>query len=172
MTFPHKYYSKQDLVQLTVFVAFPIHAWSIVNMLRAVPSLILSMSASEIIGSWAYNMTFTLLETIIILLFVLTIGIALSVRMSTATFVTLSSFLLTEIALMRLLFEALTDVFPLMGFLIVACGIILILTVMLVPKDPKWKDITHAVATRFAVLTYIYIFIDVVGVIIVIVRLA
>ncbi len=140
-------------------------------MLRAVPSLILSMSASEIIGSWSYNMTFTLLETIIILLFVLTIGIALSIRLTMTTYVTLSSFFLTEIALMRFLFEALTNVFAPMGLLIAACFVVLILTLLLVPKNPKWKDITHEVATRLAVLTYIYIFIDIVGVIIVIVRL-
>lgn len=158
-------------MQLAVFVAFPIHIWSIVNMLRAVPSLILSMSTSEIIGSWAYNMTFTLLETIIILMFVLAIGIALSIRLNTTTYVTLSSCILSEIAVMRLLFESLTDVFSPMGFLIAACLLILILTVMLVPKNPKWKDITYSIATRLAVLTYIYIFIDVVGVIIVIVRL-
>lgn len=154
-----------------MFVAFPIHVWSIVNMLRAVPSLILSMSTSEIIGSWAYNMTFTLFETIVILLFVLAIGMAFSIRISTTTYVTLSSFLLTEIALMRLLFEALTGVFSYMDILIAACLIIFILTVILVPKNPKWKDITHSVATRFAVLTYIYIFIDVIGAIIVVVRL-
>ncbi len=158
-------------MQLTVFVAFPIHVWSIVNMLRAVPSLILSMSASEIIGSWAYNMVFTLFETIIILLFVLIIGIALSIRVKTTTYVTLSSILLAEIPLMRLLFEILTDKFSPMGFLVAACLLILVLTVILVPKFPQWKGITHTIATRFAVLTFFYIFIDIIGVIIVIVRL-
>ncbi|MEJ2606932.1 MAG: hypothetical protein P8Z41_09685 [Anaerolineales bacterium] len=158
-------------MQLTVFVAFPIHVWSIVSMLHAVPSLVLSMTPNEILGSWAYNMTFTLLETTIVLLFVLVVGIALSIRVDTTTFITLSSFLLTEIALMRFLFVALVDVFSSVRILIPACLFILILTVIFVPKNRKWNDITHAIATRFAVLTYIYIFIDVVGVIIVIVRL-
>ena len=129
------------------------------------------MTPNEILGSWAYNMTFTLLETTIVLLFVLVVGIALSIRVDTTTFITLSSFLLTEIALMRFLFVALVDVFSSVRILIPACLFILILTVIFVPKNRKWNDITHAIATRFAVLTYIYIFIDVVGVIIVIVRL-
>jgi hypothetical protein len=151
-----------------VFVAFPIHIWSIVNMLYATPSLILSMSGPEILGSWAYNMVFTLFETMIILLFVLAIGILVSIRWSTTNYVTLSSILLTEIALMRLLFESLPEGFSQIGVLVAACFVVIAASVILVPNNPKWKVITRAIAARLEVLTGIYILIDIASVIIVI----
>ena len=38
-----------------MFFAFPIHVWSIVYELREIPSLMLSMSGGEIVGSLAYG---------------------------------------------------------------------------------------------------------------------
>lgn len=170
MKFLQRHYSQQDLVQLFVFCAFPIHIWSIIFELQEVPSMLLYMNGADIVGSLAYNMTFTLVETALIYLPILIIGMVLKNQRIKDFYVTLCSILLCELVLIRILFELIQNrVFPAL-FLIGLCCLVILLTIIIVPNYPQLKTTTRMIASHLTVLTFIYIFIDWVGVIIVITR--
>lgn len=170
MKFLQRHYSQQDLVQLFVFCAFPIHVWSIIFELQEVPSMLLYMNGADIVGSLAYNMTFTLVETALIYLPILIIGMVLKNQRIKDFYVTLCSILLCELVLIRILFELIQNrVFPAL-LLIGLCCLVILLTIIIVPNYPQLKTTTRMIASHLTVLTFIYIFIDWVGVIIVITR--
>jgi hypothetical protein len=156
-------------MQLFVFSAFPIHLWTIINMLYDVPSLLLYMTGSEILASLSYNMFFALIETVIVLGVVLAIGMLMPLRWA-QNFVPFSSIILTELAIMMMLFQILAyRSFPRI-LLFVVFLLLLILTALTIPKYPKLQDITQKVSNRLSLLTSLYILIDLFGMIIVITR--
>jgi hypothetical protein len=49
-------------------ILFVINVWTIVNILRAIPSWIMSRTVWEVIGIISYPLTFALLESVLLLL--------------------------------------------------------------------------------------------------------
>lgn len=132
--------------------------------------MLLYFSVDEIIGSLAYNMMFTLVETILIYLLVLTIGIVLHKTRIRDYYVPLCSIIISEIVLIRLVFELLINR-SYSGILLITLTVLLLfLTILIVPRYPKLEDLIHSIGSRLTVLTLLYILIDLVGVFIVITR--
>ncbi len=157
-------------MQIFVFCAFPIHLWTIVNMLRDVPSWLHYMKTVEIIGSVAYTLTFALFETMIVFVIVLVVGMVLPKRWVPYTFVPLSSVMLIELAIMAGIFQHFILQYLPKRLLLVSFLMILGLTVLTIPKFSKIAVLTRSLAERFAVLTVLYVLFDFVGLIIVIAR--
>jgi hypothetical protein len=92
-------FSSKGFLQIFVYCAFPIHLWTILNMLRDVPSWAFYMRYGELFSSIAYTMSFALIETLILFLPVVVLGMLLPKRWVRDKFVPLVSVLLLEASL-------------------------------------------------------------------------
>jgi hypothetical protein len=165
-----KHYTAQELTQLFVLSAFPIHIWTIVNTLRDVPTWILYLNGWEVAGAFAYTLSFALFETLILYIAILLLGMLVPERWRGDQFVPLASVYLLEFSIMAGILQFfLVEGSALRGMILI-CAIILILTPFIVFKATKLKGFISVAAGRLSLLAYIYIFFDVVGLVIVIAR--
>jgi hypothetical protein len=165
-----KRYSAQDLIRLFVFCAFPIHVWAIIIMFRSVPAWLFYMSQSDFIASIAYHLTFTIFETLLAFAILLAMGFLIPRRWTPEPFLTLSSVLIVELSIMAIVFQQLVLQYASLRWMAVSCLIILAASLFIIPKIPKLQQITSILAERLTILTFLYVFFDVIGVIIVILR--
>ncbi len=165
-----KRYSGKDLIRLFVFSAFPIHVWAIIIMFRSVPSWLFYMSQSDFIGSIAYHLTFTVFETLLAFIILLAMGFLIPRRWTPEPFLTLSSVLIVELSIMAIVFQQLVLQYSSLHWMAVSCLIILAASLVILPKIPRLQQITRILAERLTILTFLYIFFDAIGVIIVIIR--
>jgi hypothetical protein len=165
-----KHFVKQDLIHLGVVSAFLIHIWAIINMFHDVPAMLLYMTRNEFIGSLAYNMLFALIETIIVFLIMVALGLILPGRWTRSNFFPVSCYILVELTIMITLFKIL-GFRPYSRVLLGSiCIFILILTALVVPKYPKMSEIARSISTHLSPLIAVYILIDLIGVVVVITR--
>jgi hypothetical protein len=139
-------------------------------MLREVPSWVLYMSIWEVISTIAYTLTFALLETLALFLPVILIALILPKRWTEVKFVPLSSALLVELALMAIGLHAAIMLDKPKRLLLLSYACVLGVTTFLVLKFPKIESVLRTVAERLMVLSFIYIFFDIIGLLIVLVR--
>ena len=163
-------FTSEDLLHLFVFCAFPIHVWTIVNMFRDVPSWTLYMRQWELISTVAYMLTFALLETLIILTPILILGFLLPKKWVSTVFVPWVGVMLVEGALAAIAFQfAIMQHSPKRN-LIILTAIVLGISTVAVLRFPKIGEVLRSIAGRLTVLTFLYFFFDLVGLVIVIVR--
>jgi len=67
----------ENLVQLFLVCVFPIHVWAIVIFFYDVPSYLMHIPLPEIFGILAYVLSFSLLESLLVFLFLLGLAVAL-----------------------------------------------------------------------------------------------
>jgi hypothetical protein len=139
-------------------------------MFRSVPSWLFYMNQSDLIGSIAYHLTFTIFETLLVFIIVLAIGSLIPRRWAPEPFITLSSVLIVELSIMAIIFQQLILEYASLRWMFVSCLIILAVSFIIIPKIHKLQQITRILGERFTILTFLYIFFDAIGVIIVIIR--
>ncbi len=139
-------------------------------MLREVPSWVLYMSIWEVISTVAYTLTFALSETLILFLPVILLAMILPKRWTQEKFIPLSSVVLVELALMAIGLHYAIMLYKPKRLLLLSYACILGVTTYLVLRYPKIESIVRAVAERLMVLSFIYIFFDIIGLLIVLVR--
>lgn len=163
-------FSNQGLTQIFVYCAFPIHVWALINMFRDVPSWVLYMPSGDVFGSVAYTLSFALVETLIVFLVLLFVGMMLPRRWVVEKYVPLASALLLELAVMAIVFQHFIIHHLPKRNLAIGYTLILAMTTVAVLRFPKVGDVLRWVSERLVVLSFIYIFFDVLGLLIVIVR--
>jgi hypothetical protein len=163
-------FTTQGLTQLFVYCAFPIHVWALINMFRDVPSWLLYMPSRDVVGSVAYTLTFALVETLIVLMVVLLVGMIVPRRWVVKKYVPLTSALLVELAVMAIVFQYFIIHHLPKRNLVIGYALILALTTGIVLRFPKVGAVLRWVSERLVVLSFIYIFFDVLGMLIVVVR--
>lgn len=163
-------FSREDLILLLVYTAFPIHVWTIVNMLTDVPSWALYMRTWELVGMVAYTLSFALFETILILFPVFLVGLILPKGWIDRVFVPWVGVMLLEGALVMIAFQVTIVNHSPKRLLVVMAALLLGLSTILVIKFPRIGEVLRSLAGRLAILTVVYIFLDVLGLLIVLVR--
>jgi hypothetical protein len=163
-------FTSQGLTQLFVYCAFPIHVWALINMFRDVPSWLLYMPSGDVVGSVAYTLTFALVETLIVLMVVLLVGMMVPRRWVVEKYVPLASVLLVELAVMAIVFQYFIIHHLPKRNLVIGYALLLALTTGIVLRFPKVGDVLRWVSERLVVLSFTYIFFDVLGLLIVVVR--
>jgi hypothetical protein len=139
-------------------------------MLRDFPSWLLYMKTYEFIGIIAYTLTFALFETLLVCGVVLAVGAVVPRRWVSNSFVPISLALLIELSIMAAVFQHfIIQEFP-KKLLLASYLLLLALTAFIVVKSQKLMDIMRRVVDRLTILTFLYVFFDVVGLIIVIAR--
>jgi hypothetical protein len=139
-------------------------------MFRDVPSWALYMRQWELISTVAYMLTFALFETLIILLPILIVGLILPKRWISKVYVPWVGVMLIEGALAAIAFQ-----FSIMQHspkrnLIILIAVVLGGSTLLLLRFPKIGEVLRSIAGRLAVLTFLYIFFDLVSLVIVIAR--
>jgi hypothetical protein len=173
--FKNRLPSSQEAIYAFVASILPIHIWLIFNVMREIPAWILRLSLWDMIGVIAYSLAFALVETAIIFLGVVLLGVILPKSWFRHKFVALSSTIVflasfwviflhynIEIIDERLLVPAVIWG----GTLVLA----LILAITAVLRSTKIEAAIDAFVKRLAALSFIYLFLDLVGIILVIIR--
>jgi len=163
--------TKQELLYTFAFCSLPIHIWTISNVLYDVPAWMLYMDLWDLTGAISYALAFALIiETIPIFLLLTLAGWFAPKRWLRGNFVVLSlAFMLvaTVMALVILNNERLLWDKGLLLKIFVAVYAVLAALIYLFPRI---KEVVEAIAERVVVLVYIYLFFDVLAVIVVFVR--
>ena len=104
-TFRNRFPSRRDTLLVLTACAFPIHLWSILSVLRLIPSWAQHNSTWDIIGIVAYTQVFALFETLLLLVCLLLIGAILPARWFRARFVASSGLIVWVAASWTALFQ-------------------------------------------------------------------
>lgn len=163
-------FSKDDLILLFVYTAFPIHVWTIANMLKDVPSWALYMRYWELASTVAYTLVFALFETIVVLLPVIFIGMIIPKRWVSNVFVPWAGVMLVEGAIGAIVFQEVILTFGPKKMTLAIILLAMALSTVVVVWAQKLREIVRVVAQRFSILAFLYIFFDLIGLAIVIVR--
>ncbi|MFQ5615843.1 MAG: hypothetical protein ACE5GO_05215 [Anaerolineales bacterium] len=167
-------FTAQDTLLVFVACAFPVHVWAIVNLLNAMPGWILRFDAWDLVGVIGYSLSFALLESLLLFSVGMLAGFFLPARwlkdcvacISTAVFIAVAGTIGLYLSDVNLGFWS-TAKFVLVGggYLFVA-GI----SFFAIHRFQKLAKIIRAVINRLVVLSMVYVFFDLLGVLIVIIR--
>jgi hypothetical protein len=163
-------FSTAELLQILAYCAFPIHFWAIMYMLRSIPSWVLYMTPSELIGIMAYTFCFALVETIVIFVLAILPGLILPRRWLKNKYPSVSSLLILEFAVLGFILIGIFANSSPPAALFISFILVLILSVFLVYRAPAIKVGLEAVALRLVPLVGFYLILDLIGTSIVLLR--
>jgi hypothetical protein len=163
--------SKDDFLSIFTACVLPIHFWCIISLLIDIPSWLFIYDYIELIGGIAYTLVFCLLETLLVFTGVVTFRLLLPRRWAADWFVSFSILMVFELTMTALLFQF----FTVQGIyykteLIAVSAVVIGLTALLVSKFTRLNKLIRLITNHFSILAYIYIFFDVVGLFIVLIR--
>ena len=118
----------------------------------------------------AYTLSFALFETLMVLLVVVLIGLIVPKRWIVDRYIPLASLWLVELAIMAILFQHHIIRHLPKRNLVIAFGLILALSSLVPIRFPKVGEVLRWIADRLVILSFIYIFFDVLGLLVVILR--
>jgi hypothetical protein len=162
--------TSQGLTQIFVYCAFPIHIWVLINMLHDVPSWLLYLRNGEVVGMVAYTLSFALVETLVVLLVAVLIGMLVPRRWIVDRYIPLISLWLVELTIMAIVFQYhIIQHLPKRN-LVIGYALILGVSTFIALRFPKVKDVFRWIADRLVILSFLYVFLDALGVLVVILR--
>jgi len=184
--------TRSNLVQLFLLVAFPIHIWSIVLFFRDFEWIADRSSYWDAIGVGAYALAVALLESTLLFLFLVLLSLVLPKKwneekrllMLVSLFyafcwwvmVKKTHFILNETTPGYLSAFFLSTAHP-YRFFMLAAGVFLFIVILsffgpvyLIIKNDKFCRLTETINEKLVVLSGIYIFLDVIGIVIVVLR--
>ena len=139
-------------------------------MFRDVPSWVLYLRGWEVVGMAAYALSFALFETLVVLLVVVLVGLMVPRRWVVDRYIPLASLWLVELAIMAILFQHHIIRHLPKRNLVIAFGLILALSSLIPLRFPKVGEVLRWIADKLVILSFIYIFLDVLGLLVVILR--
>ena len=164
--------ARNELIAILTAIAIPIHVWALFRVLASIPKWLLRATPWELVGIISYTLMLTLIETLLVFLFVVGL-IALVSRQR------LGSLLIPMVAVFGVLATGLMVVFlliPLNGLLLYAglafAGFLalLIASYLILRRSAKLAALITTLVDRLVPLAVLYLFFDVIAVVIVVVR--
>ena len=158
---------RNQIILVFASIIFPLYSWTTYLVLDYLPSWLKSMKIWEIFSINAYAYVWTLIESLIILLFVITVALLIPVKWLRENFVSKGSVLVWIVYIFAFIvqineYEIKNELVA--GLILIAC---IIFSFILISKYHKIDEIIHSIADRLVVFLYVYIPISVVGVMIV-----
>ena len=139
-------------------------------MFRDVPSWVLYMPGREIVGMVSYTLSFALFETLLALALAIMVGMVVPRRWVVDKYIPLISLWLVELAVMAIVFQHYIIAYLPKRAIVMAFAGILAVSSLILLRFPKVGDLFRWIADRLVILSFIYIFFDVLGVLVVILR--
>jgi hypothetical protein len=167
---------RQDLLPVFGTVLFPVFSWSIIWFFQKMPGWQPFLSIWDILSILAYGLAFALLESLAVLGLVLILAAILPARVLRAHFVPLGSTLVLGLTFWAIVFQLIFD--PVINYwsggefaLWFGMALVfIILTMLLVHRSGQIQGIVTALADRLTVFVYLYVFLGLLGVVVVAVR--
>jgi hypothetical protein len=180
MILRNRFPDKHTAFKTFVAVAFPVHLWAIIITFQQFSSYALYLTISEILGIVAYTLASTLLECILITVLLIIIGVGLPQRFFKEKIASQAA-LLTPMALVVAYYVHSQDsklFFYFQSYMrfeewivIWMFGMIPILIISyFVGKYQKFSELLSKYVDRITILSLVYIFCDLIAVVIVILR--
>jgi hypothetical protein len=167
--------SPGDLLLSFGAIAFPVHVWAIINILVIFPAWLLRLSIWELAGAISYPLVVALLESFLLWMWLVLISYLFPRKWMANKFVALSSvlvWLLTAWAvLVQFIFDRIIQWGPgqlIPGLLLVTFSFGLV--TWLIHRFERMEGWIKRLTEGLAVLTYLYILFDLMGLIVVILR--
>jgi hypothetical protein len=167
--------SPGDLSLSFAAIAFPVHVWAIINILAIFPAWLLRLSIWELAGAISYPLVVALLESSILWIGLVVLSNVLPRKWLAEKFVALSSVLVWLLAawavVIQFIFVTILQWEPqqmIPGLLLVAFSFCLVY--WLVQRYERLEGWIRRLAQGLAVLAYLYILFDLLGLVVVIVR--
>jgi hypothetical protein len=182
-------FDRSDWFKLFLVCAFPLHLWTILMVFRDVNWVAERTTSWDAVGFSGYALFYTLIESLLLFGFIALLGFIIPKNWNiTLRFVVLSlvAFILAGWSIMeqlilivfwgwlRHLADTLTFLFtsPWSAYVIFAGLIVISVTVplLLLRKQPGLQEKVYSVLERLTLLSGLYLFIDVIGMIIILIR--
>jgi hypothetical protein len=164
-----------DLAPSFGAVAFPIHVWAIINLLNVFPAWLLRMSIGELAGGIGYTLTDALLESAILWGVLVLLGLLLPKKWLAERFVAFSSLLAWLLALWAAVVQFQFGTILQFESWQLALGMLVVVLTFVggfwaVRHFTRLEDRIRRLVQGLAVVTYVYIVFDVLGLVAVILR--
>jgi hypothetical protein len=182
-------FDRSDWFKLFLVCAFPLHLWTILMVFRDVNWVAERTTSWDAVGFSGYALFYTLIESLLLFGFIALLGFIIPKNWNlTLRFVVLSlvAFILAGWSIMeqlilivfwgwlRHLANTLTFLFtsPWSAYVLFAGLIVISVTVplLLLRKHPGLQEKVYSVLERLTLLSGLYLFIDVIGMIIILIR--
>jgi hypothetical protein len=160
--------TRQDVAQVLLICAFPIHAWAIVNIFWNIPSWILFQNAWGVASLSAYVLVFALFETLLAGAIVLLVGLLIPRKVLGRRLLAIAALIVLEAAVFSVAhnLDWWGNYRDLSKEYAIALGVSLVLLYLF----PPLSRVLTWLAERLAVLSVLYLIFDVPAVMIVLGR--
>ncbi len=176
-TFKQRLAPRNEYIKLFLVAAFPVHVWAILIMLTRASSYIQALSSSQAVAATAYILSYTLLESLFVFLILFLLSLAFPARLLGSRMIplgTLFVFVASLTAAMIHLFGVLKiNQFNYNEWAIlwgVLGATALIVSIYWINQGEKFPSAMEYLADKLAVLSTLYVSIDLIGVLIVLIR--
>ncbi|UCG22783.1 MAG: hypothetical protein JSW55_11425 [Chloroflexota bacterium] len=153
----------------------PVHIWLIVTFLGQARGIAMRLTTWDFVGAVAYVLSFALLESVLLFLAIMVLAFILPGRMFRSKFVALST-VLVLVASAWFIYLHFNDEMidnrqiTLLALWVFSFALALVGLSLLVHRSQRIENSLFALAGRLAVLAILYIFIDLLSVIVVVLR--
>lgn len=163
--------ARGELIAILTAVAIPIHIWALFRIVAGVPQWLLRLTQWQLVGVVSYSLMLTLIETIMVFLFVLLVIALVSQRRLHPVLVPAVAVFagLTTALMVALLLIPLRDGFSLI-LTLVGYVLLLVASLVLVGRSKRLAGMLNWLVDRLVPLALLYIFFDVLATVIVLVR--
>lgn len=167
--------SKQDIALTFAVCAFPVHVWAIINLFREIPAWMLRLSLWELTGVIAYTLVFALVESVILLFALLVLSALLPARFLRDRFVSLGTGIVFLTSIWAVVAHYNDEAIRLWGLgrFLIAAALYLLSIVgvsVLIAHFQRIGVVMVSFAERLAIVSFVYISIDVLAVMVIIAR--
>lgn len=141
-------------------------------MLRDVPSWLLHFTKSELTAVVSYTLTFMLFESILVFAFIFILGLLIPKRWIGNAIVPFFFVLLIELTALAITIQYLTLEYIIYRRILVIAAILLAIVIAFaVSRIQKLNGIFVAIIRRLTVLTFLYVFVDILALFVVFTRI-
>jgi hypothetical protein len=174
-TFKARFPSREETWLTLSSILFLINVWAIINILRAVPSWIISRTIWEMIGIISYPLTFALFESILFLIGLIIMAVVLPRKILRENFVAMGSLAALLATLGMILAHIYGEDFGIWlvrdfgKYLLLLFGLVLVSWVSVYYFKRLAKTI-ESIVSRLTTLSTVYLAVDILAVFVILIR--
>lgn len=167
--------NRENLFLAFLVCLFPVHVWAIVNIFFKVPAWIVQMNMWDVAGTAAYPLAFALLESVVVFIPVLILGLILPASLRGDKFLALITALVLLVSVWFAILHFSLGAMQMWGSVELLLGsgaflLSLVVVFVLVSRSEKLSAAITAFAKRLAVLSALYLLFDILSLIIIALR--
>ncbi|MCJ7537141.1 MAG: hypothetical protein WA997_05425 [Anaerolineales bacterium] len=173
--FKARFPSREEIWITLSSILFLVNVWAIINILRAVPSWILSRTIWEMIGIMSYPLAFALLESILFLIGLIILAVVLPRKILRDNFIAMGSLTALLATLGMILAHLYGEDFGIWlvrdfgKYLLLLIGLVLVSWVAVYYFKRLAKTI-ESVVNRLTPLSTVYLAVDILAVFVILIR--